>query len=314
MSSSRVPLRLRLTAAQNGLDPLTHYWFKVGKNEYRRICDSVAWLPRLRYRFPPGKECGVCRGLHHTDRMVGKQAFSLTNQLRGVLAPHQEDRLYAPPDPLVLNKAMNQVSIATFSNFCTASANERARMVNALHSPGKGFAPYYGPLRAVLRRLHWEGGNIDCLTGVEFNISSSDERNKRWKVSLHEVLRNYIAYWQTQRGEVFKVPPLSVSINTPAGDLSVKVDPEVGMKSQAGEQGLKLWFGPEPMTGPYSVIFHYLLGQARNDPNWPAQWHLNVLDVRRQVILLHPPMPDDIEDGVTGYALDWLRIIEAGSG
>ena len=110
-------------------------------------------------------------------------------------------------------------------------------------------------------------------------------------------------------GEVFEVPKLSTSV----GGLTIKVDPEIGMRTKAGEQGLRLWLGIPPMAARYSEIFHYLLGKASKEPDWPAQWHLNVWDVRRQVILLPPHMPDDIEDRVTGHGLDWLRMIDAGS-
>ena len=113
LSSSRAPFRLRLTAAQNGLDPLTHYWFKSGQNDYRRICDSGPWVKGLRYKFPLGRECLNCRALDHTDKMVGKRAFSLTRNLKGIFAPRQEDVLYLPGNGLGVNEAMRQVSIAT---------------------------------------------------------------------------------------------------------------------------------------------------------------------------------------------------------
>ena len=35
LSSTQAPFRLRLTAAQTGIDPRTHYWFKVGPGDYR---------------------------------------------------------------------------------------------------------------------------------------------------------------------------------------------------------------------------------------------------------------------------------------
>ena len=44
LSSSSVSFRLRLTAAQNGLDPLTHYWFKAGGNDYLRLVANAGLI------------------------------------------------------------------------------------------------------------------------------------------------------------------------------------------------------------------------------------------------------------------------------
>ena len=99
---------------------------------------------------------------------------------------------------------------------------------------------------------------------------------------------------------------LCAPINTYIGVLHVKVNPEVGMRSAAGEQALKLWFDKPEMTRRVSEIFHYLLQRATTEPSWPRGWHLNVLDVRRETVLLHPPIPDGFEDEVIQAATEWL--------
>ena len=267
MSNSPVTTRLRLTAAQNGLDPLTHYWFKVGEGEYRRICDSVAWRPGIRFRFPPREECEECRALHYTDRVAGQQVFSLTYKLPGGLAPKQNDHLHQPADGQELRIAMpSLISIKTFTNFCLASPRDRDRM----RRPRGDFAPYYASLLKELRVRHWATEDIERLNGVEFNLLRTSKGFESKNADLHEVLQHYINFWTTQKGEVFEVPKLCTRISTDIGDLHVKVDPEIGMRNAAGEQALKLRFDQPEITRRFLEIFHYLLEKATTEPSWPS--------------------------------------------
>ena len=58
--TTRQKMRVRLTAAQGGYDPLTHYWYKAEKNDYRRVCDDEPWLSGLRWKVPPeALTCGL---------------------------------------------------------------------------------------------------------------------------------------------------------------------------------------------------------------------------------------------------------------
>ena len=197
----------------------------------------------------------------------------------------------------------SSVSITTFTTFCLASRENR----DSVRRPLGGFAPYYAALRGELRHRHWEKGNIERLTGVEFNLKQESKLFPSKNADLHRVLQHYVDFWTIQKGEVFEVPKLHARISTDIGVLSVKVDPEVGMRNAAGEQALKLWFNNPKMEGRFSEIFHYLVEKATAaEPTWPRGWHLNVLDVRREVVLLHPPMPDGIEAEVIQAAKEWM--------
>ena len=263
MSSRRAALGLRLTAPQNGLDPLTHYWFKVGRNEYRRICDSVAWRKGTRYKFPPGRECKDCRELKYADQRVGNRVFSLTYRLKGVFTPNLQDQLYIPNNLLELDKTMKQVSIATFTRFCTGSPTSQERTVeNVLN--GGGFGPPYQAFYGMLNRTHWATNDLNSLRDAEPNLSPCGRRYKQTRIAILELKKNYIAYWERQRGEVCDVPKnFHATISTVRGDLAIKIDLDCGMRTNAGEQALKLWLSAKPMRDDYSVVFHYLLEKAR---------------------------------------------------
>ncbi len=309
MSSRRAALRVRLTAAQNGLDPLTHYWFKVGRNEYRRICDSVAWRKGSRYKFPPSRECKDCRELKYADKEVGNRVFSLTYRLKGVFAPNPQDQLYIPNSLLELDKTMKPVSISTFTSFCIGSTAEQERIVRNIIRPGR-FGPPYVAFYGMLNRTHLATKDLDSLRDAEPNLSPCGERYEKTRTAILELKKNYIAFWERERGEVCDVPKhFHTIISTYRGDLAIKIDPDCGIKTNAGEQALKLWLSAVEKRDEYSVVFHYLLQKARQEPTWPARLHLGVLDVPRQVFAYPPLMPQNIEEQIVERAADLLRRI-----
>ena len=96
LSSIRAPLRLRLTAAQTGPEPILHYWYKADRNDYRRLCDDEPWSSGLRYDPLPSKHCPHCWDLHSADRRFGQSAFSLTYIPKGIFTFSDGDELYLP--------------------------------------------------------------------------------------------------------------------------------------------------------------------------------------------------------------------------
>ena len=90
MSKAPPPFRLRLTAAQAGVDPRTHYWFKAGPADYRRLCDNVQWT--WQYRASAFYDvCWRCHEMRQGDREYGLRVFSLTYRQTGVFAYDAKD-------------------------------------------------------------------------------------------------------------------------------------------------------------------------------------------------------------------------------
>ena len=303
LSSSSVSFRLRLTAAQNGLNPLTHYWFKAGGNDYRRLCDDGSWARGLRYKTPPGRECPSCRVMHLDDRRVGRRAFSLTYNLKGVFAPRLRDVKYVPDYGLGAD-AMKEVSVSTFARFCVSSPAQREGTVRAfagLPGASRGFNPYVG-LLALFRRTHWETGEIDNLVDAQPNLNPRAKKYESRQASFEKLKQAYIDLWRRRDASFFKVEPIGVSV----GDLTVRVDPEVGMRTVDGERALKLWFNDKEMTPRLSHVYHYLFGEASKDQGWPVERHLGIWDVPRLALPLPPSLPDNMEDIVVSAASDFM--------
>ena len=302
LSSNGFP-RLRLTAAQIGLDPILHYWCKIAKYDYRRLCDDTPWDRGLRYNPPPVKECYDCRAMYRVDRQMGPGVFSLTYIVKGVFALRSHDALYVPS--MVgynanVNNSMKPVTVTTFSRFCVASEKEREKIVDNFKNPKYG--PRNQALRGMFQRTHWKSGCLGTLIEATPNVSSSSTRLASIVGDAEELKRHYIAVWRSRGASFFNVP----TVDVPIDGLVLRVDPEVGMQTVDGYQALKVWLNKKPMTISQRVVFHYLVGEADRSPMWPG-WPIGIWDVRRQTIPLAPRLPDGIEDDVLSAASDFIR-------
>ena len=305
MSSSRAPFRLRLTAAQTGPKPILHYWYKAARYDYRRLCDDVPWSQGLRYTPPPVKECGECRALRNADRQSGWGALSLTHILKGTFALSPDDELYVPPESGTNAKGNNEMKPITalmFSRFCVAGQNERRRIVEDFVE-GTSYPNPHAALRGMIQRTHWSTGSLDALIEAKPNIKEDDPDYARKMADAEDVKRDYIAEWRSRKAEFFKV----WRIDWPIGDLVIRVNPEVGMKTDDGAQALKVRFGAARLPDDEHEVFHYLSLEAAKHPDWPG-WPIGIWDVRRRALPLAPRLPDSIEGDVLSAVSEFMQL------
>ena len=138
LSTIAAPFRLRLTAAQTGIDPRTHYWFKAGPDDYQRLCDNTPWTRRRRpsvfYNV-----CWRCYGMRQDDQERGFRAFSLTHRQTGVFSRD-------PEDTRELDEGMMRpLSMLAFGKFYALDkAGRKKHFADRKRSgSGPGGPPYY---------------------------------------------------------------------------------------------------------------------------------------------------------------------------
>ncbi len=81
------------------------------------------------------------------------------------------------------------------------------------------------------------------------SISSSVSRGRVWQ-------GRYVDTWRAQDARYFNVNGKPAHI--PFGELSVTVDPEVGMRTSAADRAFKLWFSKQEVSNLLDVC-NYLL-------------------------------------------------------
>lgn len=242
--------------------------------------------------------------MHDADRRLGWAAFSLTYILKGVFVVSPEDVIYTP-SVLGYNSngstAMKPVTFLTFSDFCIAGQERRKSIVDNFADPKYGSSP----VRGMFQRTHWKTGDIDTLLRAKPNVAKSARNYARVVASADALKRDYIALWRRREADFFEVPRLDFLV----GDLTVRVNPEVGMLTVDGAQALKVWLGLAKMHKRRYEVCHYLFGEATKDPKWPG-WPIGIWDVRRLALPLAPPLPDSMEDDVLSAASEFIRLLE----
>ena len=315
--SSGQRLRLRLTAAQSGLDPRTHYWFKAGPGDYRRICDNVPWTRGHRTTVFHDV-CGRCHWMRQDDQEHGLRVFSLTHRQMGVFARVSEDNCELDED------MTRPLSMLTFGKFYAldkadrekqfADREKRRRRQQQQGDGGSsGGPPYYSQLEKHLDKHHWATRNIDQLGRSDpiLALESHDLSNPRnqTKLATYKVLQDkYVAHWRDHQASYFSVNSAKVWIGT---GLCIQVDPEVGMQPGVSDIALpwvlKLWFLPDPPEPRTLDACLYLLGEGRRIGRWNGLAQLGVWDIRRSNLASFR-LPDNIGNLVHDAADEYLAL------
>ena len=303
-----MPFRLRLTAAQNSIDPLTHYWFKAAKNDYRRLCDNEPWIKGLRIAPVPGRVCHECGELRFTDREIGRHAFSLTHSLKGVFAPTAEDVVYLPKGMRDSNHdepelIMGHITLSAFALFCIGGQSQRKAIAS-----GKGGGDPYAWQRGLFRRTHWKNGDLQSLIHgtPQIRLEKTDLEREAIKADCEKLKGHYIAAWKREQASFFKLYGLDVQIN----GVDLRVHLNVGMRSAVGDRVLKVWLGKKPMPIRLFKVYSYLFQIIREHESWPGHWHPGIWNVREGTLplLLPDALLGDAKETVQGAILDLVRL------
>ena len=311
MSSIRAPFRRRLTAAQTGLDPRTHYWYRAGNHDYRRVCDDAQWI-RLLGR-PNGQECRLCLAMRLADQRLGWRAFSLTYQRKGVFA--LDGSPYALSSQAEAD-AMPQVTMFKFAEFCVGDSSKRGQIISKREADRKRRenlrqrseeprgGGYYAGLLKVLREQHWETNDIEQLDAAVFDLDLNKRGNSR-KIETYQYLKErYVDTWRAQDARYFKVTRAQVAF----GGLRVTVDPEVGMRTSTADRAFKLRFSKQEVSTNLLDVCNYLLWEAASYAEWPRPWRPGIWGVYHSRLVDAQSPPDHIEEWVHQCAAEFVAL------
>ena len=309
MSSSSVSFRLRLTAAQNGLDPRTHYWFKAGERDYRRVCDGAQWSRLPNPGIPINQDCRLCIATRRADREVGRRAFSLTYQRKGVFAPGAD----LPLSERKESTGILLVTLFKFAEFCVGGDDARADIIRKRHEaaqrpPSAGGGDYYSGLRKVLREKHWETNDIQQLHEAIFDLDPT-RRGNRKKLETYEYLKGkYVDTWRTQNAECRR----GYRARVPFGELSVTVDPEVMMRTSTEDIAFKLRFVEAELTADFIGVCSYLLWEVADYAGRPRTELPGIWDVYHSRLEKAPRQLYPMEEWVHQCAADFVARSQIG--
>ena len=286
MSSAPAPFRLRLTAAQTGVDPRTHYWFKAGPDDYRRLCDNTPWVRRRRSSVHPYGLCWRCHGMRQDDRERGLRAFSLTHRQTGVFARN-------PVDTCELDEDMTRpLSMQTFGkfyakdkagrekHFADRAKQRQRRLRHQQQGRQTGGGDPYKVLLKHIEEHHWNTNDIEQLAANARYPNPKMSGYRTWESYYLDIQQKYVAKWREQQGSYRPALPVDVEV----GRLLVRVDPEVGLRpwvpNSPPQWVLKLWLANAPPSDNVLDAYLYLLGEGASIGDWTRFAQLGVWDVR----------------------------------
>ena len=275
--------KIRLTASQGGLDPYTHYWYRVGQRSYRRVCDDVDWQGGgSRYERPPNIDCSDCSILLHTDRQYGRRKFTLTRVPKGYMTPRPGDVLYNEADQFrTQTGAMEPLRLWEFTTYRLANDPVRERMVleylGVDRRTGGGPDPWV-PLRDAFVKLD---GTVESLRS---RPPRPDPRFRDGYADAYTaVTRTMIAYCDTYRIKPYGVGPVQVEV----GGASVRVTAEFWMETVSGNGTVSLWLKGSMPPSSQAAVSGFLLDEARRtvafwDGRFPYLWAIRKEEAPQQ--------------------------------
>ena len=220
--------------------------------------------------------------MRRADQRVGWRAFSLTYRRKGIFTPVDDLDLKEP-------RTM-RMTMFKFAEFCAGSDSDRDRIIGRRLSERRrreqqrdkgeasrgGGGGYYTGLVKVLREQHWKTNDIEQLDEAGFDLDTS-KRGGEKKLKAYQCLKGkYVDTWRVQDASYFDVNSAGLRV----GELSIMVDPVVGMRTSTADRALQLRFPAVEMEPAVLNVCDYLLWEGgslcRLAPNLEAR-HMGCL-------------------------------------
>lgn len=204
-----------------------------------------------------------------------------------------------------------QVTMFKFAEFCVGNSSDRNRIISRRESDrrrrerARGGGGYYSGLLKVLREKHWETDDIEQLDEAVFDLDPS-KRGRDQKLKTYQCLKGkYVDGWRDQDARYFKPARAPVSF----GELTVIVDPEVGMRTSTAHRAFKLQFCKDEMLSSDLLdVCYYLLWEGADYANWPRIWTPGIWDVRHSRLLDAQSPRDHMEERVHQCAAEFVAL------
>ncbi len=307
-------------------DSLTHFWTDIS-DILQRLCDGALW--------PEGTDtivgeddipvlCRPCRDIYLEDRLGGLMMLefsldplTLTNRAgapnNGVATPNNGVATINIPEAITVPR----VSMSTFARFYAARGAGQLALVRRaklqLLRPDITGGGFYSALRQFLRANHWRTRDASYLeNGALDRFLTSQKDNK--KPHYKDIVSHYIEQWNRRDAEFFMVERYDYDL----GGLTIRVNPEVGMRNDDGERVLKLWLDTQQLPRQIRQVSEYLMSEAqRACPAWDRGWQCGMWDVRRNSIpfpLSVPPRMDLLVSAQVAAFLNMWNSLDAERG
>lgn len=177
---------------------------------------------------------------------------------------------------------MNSFSFGSFVDFVLTSGTGKITQVRHLkQGRDELFSDLYRPLREAIVDMHSKG--LDTVVLDTLAETAIDPRERRIFPKLVGGYKKFL--WQGKM--TWFEPPMR---DYPLGQISVRVNPEVGLLIDGRPHVIKLYFRGDPLSPQRTMVSNQLLANALSS-TWPGTGFA-VLDVRRARLFPYRPKPE----------------------
>lgn len=170
---------------------------------------------------------------------------------------------------------MVHITLADFLDFVSKSGSSKLSKVKRLkhRPPYRPSFDFYRPLRETIAAVHREGGDRAALE-QKLALALPEELHQR--LELGHVAAAYRSWWGRKQIRWFEPPRILWT----HGDISININPDVGLLIDGAPHLLKLWFKDVPLGKRGLDVVFQLMADATAG-SVPAGTEVGVLDVRR---------------------------------
>ena len=181
--------------------------------------------------------------------------------------------------------ADQRISLTDFVDFVTRAGMPKLTKVKQLKHRGEygPFSDFYRPLREAVIAAHQRRQGKAAIPAAALPAVAEDRRRRHYD----ELCAAYLAWWGRQELDYF--PPPTALLRR--GDLTVSVNPELGLLIDRRPHVIKLYFKEPPLTKRYAEVAAALMHESLGGQA-PSAAILGLLDVRRRRLHTLRPRPD----------------------
>jgi hypothetical protein len=177
---------------------------------------------------------------------------------------------------------MESISLSYFVDFMLASGPSRIASAHLIkRGPDERYSDFYRPVREAIVDMHKKG--LDTRVLADLLASLKDPREQR---IFPKVVVGYSKFLRRHRKVTWFEPPRGENA---LGELTVRVNPELGLLLDGQPHAIKMYFRGEALTSQRAVLINEIQSRALAE-TWPGMVFA-VLDVRRSKLFPREPRP-----------------------
>lgn len=193
--------------------------------------------------------------------------------------------------------------LTDFINFVTRTGGPRIRAVRDV-ARRTGYLPrfdYWKPLRDGIRKIHQAGEGPDELDRIIETVPDPA------RVPNYEIaIAGYRKFWGRKNLEYFDAPRADYTI----ADLTVRVNPELGLYINGVPHVIKLYFRLDPLPRQTADLITHIMEASLRD-HVDEETVIAVLDVPRAKLYTATEAPAALDALLEAEALAYSRLRES---